>query len=555
MSRPPRFSLVLLPLLAACAAHAQGVSPEAAPAAPEATSPQIAPATPQSEVTPIEPPPATPAQPTAPTEAAPAEIPPAPAPARLQAPSVFYQNQIIVAQGTPDSPVRFESAAGLIIAQQIQLDTLAKKLTANGDVQFERQRIVNFRELRPGRLSQRSNSQTVRETAFGQNLTYDFTTGKGQLDNANLKLATLSITTENLEINGQNYSARNVILRPGISSPEDIAIYGTPPFSLHARRVTLSPIQKRGETARRVQVRGGGLYVGGTRILPVPSYSFTTGGGRGNDQRITPGVSFNSADRFLVTTAFQFPLDQTDPEKLSARADIGLSARVGLRGGVGLSSTTDAGRFALNLRRNDVVTTQLTNRIKLDRRPELTYFSPAFAQFNLGKQRAGLAFDASLGDFNERLIGGEQGVSSTRARARLVFSTRLAPGSGAYARLFSVVSAYGRGGTYRNNGFEIGYDGRLLPRLSGQISLRATGISGQTPFRFDRVEIARELRATVDYQLSPRYILPVDLRYDLQRQSFRDETFGILRSYKTFAYGIAYQTARRDLRLELRAGF
>ena len=202
-----------------------------------------------------------------------------------------------------------------------------------------------------------------------------------------------------------------------------------------------------------------------------------------------------------------------------------------------------------------MVSSQLTNRIELDRVPELTYSSPAFLQFNLGKQRAGFAFDGSLGDFRERLIGRNQRVSDTRARARLVLTTRLQPGPGAFARLFSAYSSYGKGRTYRNNGVELGYDGQLLPRLRGQVSLRLTDVKGDTPFRFDRVEIRRELRTTVDYQLSPRYILPFDLRFDLEKGRFRDETFGLLRSYKTFAYGLTYQTARRDLRLEIRQGF
>ena len=152
-------------------------------------------------------------------------------------------------------------------------------------------------------------------------------------------------------------------------------------------------------------------------------------------------------------------------------------------------------------------------------------------------------------------MGSNTRVSDTRARGRLVLTTRLQPGSGAFARLFSAYSSYGKGGNYRNNGVELGYDGQFIHRLRGEISVRLTDIKGQTPFRFDQVEIARELRATADYQLSPRYILPFDLRYDLQQNRFRDETFGILRSYKTFAYGVTYQTARRDLRLEIREGF
>ena len=547
------------------AARAQsGVSPEAAPEAPEATSPQINPTGPQTEVTPVQPPPATvPATADVPVpagangeatnETANGE---ATAPARLRAASVTYEGATITANGTPENPVHFSSAAGLVTAQTVVLDTQTQQLAARGDVQFERERTVTRQVLRPGRLSSRSNLQTVRETAFGQNLNYNFRTGQGTLDNAKLRLATFSLTTDNLIINGQKYTASNVVLRPGGLSEAEEKIYGTPPFSLHARTVTAFPIERRGQMRQRVSVSGAGLYFKGTRILPVPSYSFSPGGGGGGgDNRITPGVSLNSADGFLVTTRFNFPINKTEPSQLSANADIGLSARVGLRGGVGLSSTNDVGRFTLNFRRSDVVSTQLTNRIELDRKPEFSYFSPAFLTFNVGKTRAGLAFDGSLGDFTERFIGGDRSTSSTRARARLVFSTRLQPGPGAFARAFSAYSSYGSGGNYRNTGVELGYDGRLLKRLDGQVSLRLTSLSGQTPFRFDRVEIRRELRATVDYALSPRYIVPLDLRYDLQRGTLRDATFGILRSYKTFAYGVTFQTARRDLRLEVRQGF
>ena len=555
-------ALVLLPVatvvaVAAAPARAQtGVSPEAAPAAPEATTPQINPTGPQSETTPVNPPAVVAPNATAPDESAPTATPDAtPAPSKLQAASVTYQGATIIASGTPDQPVRFQSAAGLIVAQEVRLDTASQQLKASGTVSFERERQVERKELRPRRLPTTTKTETVRETAFGNNLFYDFKTGEGTLDSARLRLATISISTESLTINGKSYKARNVVLRPGGLSDEELKIYGTPPFTLHAREVTATPVEVRGTQAERITLRGGGLYFKSTRILPVPSYSFTAGGPKNEGSRLIPGISFNSGDRVLLTTNFIFPINKLNPDRLNAVADVGYSERVGFRGGVSLNSALPAGRFELNARVNDVVSSQLTNRIVLDRRPELTYSSPAFLQFNLGKQRAGFTFDGSLGDFRERLLGNNTHVSDTRARGRLILTTRLQPGPGAFVRLFSAYSSYGKGGNYRNNGVELGYDGQLLPRLRGQISVRLTAIKGQTPFRFDQVEIARELRATADYQLSPRYILPFDLRYDLQRNRFRDETFGILRSYKTFAYGVTYQTARRDLRLEIRQGF
>ena len=578
--RPSEFSPALLLLSLATfsgVARAQiGVSPEAAPAAPEVSDPLINSIEPQrgttpaivgSESAPDEKMSATSdaktnsqtmldeiAPPTT-GDATAATAPESPTPARLKAASVTYQGTIIIASGTPENPVSFQSAAGLVVAQNVRLDTQTQQLQASGSVQFERERVVQRKELRPRRLAPTFKTETFRETAFGNNLVYDFKTGQGTLDSAKLQLPTLTITVGALEINGKSYRARDVVLRPGGLTEEELKIYGTPPFNLRAREITIAPIERNGVELQRATLRGGGLYFKKTRILPVPNYSFYPGGGTNDGPRIIPGISFNSGDQVLVTTNFEFPLNKLNPEQLTATTDIGYSARVGFRGGVSLTSSVPAGQFALNLRKNDVISTQLTNRIQLDRRPEFVYRSPSFFEFNLGKQRAGFAFDASLGDFTENLLGDSRRVSSTRSQGRLVFTTRLQPGPGAFVRLFSSYAKYGAGGSYSSNGIELGYAGQLLNRLRGQVSIRQTDLNGQTPFRFDQIEIARELRATVNYQLSPRYIIPVDLRYDLQRNRFRDQTFGILRSYKTFAYGVTYQTARKDLRLEIQQGF
>jgi hypothetical protein len=77
----------------------------------------------------------------------------------------------------------------------------------------------------------------------------------------------------------------------------------------------------------------------------------------------------------------------------------------------------------------------------------------------------------------------------------------------------------------------------LLSNVRGQVTFRSASISGQTPFLFDEIEIARELRTTFDVPLSPRYMVPVDLRYDLSRNALRDATIGILRSYKVLLMG------------------
>jgi len=268
-------------------------------------------------------------------------------------------------------------------------------------------------------------------------------------------------------------------------------------------------------------------------------------------------TSLNSTDRVLVTTQLSYGLSRT-PGGALLNADIGLSQRVGFRGGLSVLAPTRGGTFTLGLRRNDIVTSQLTSRIELDRTPELTYRSPLVPLFSLpGGRLAGISFSAGVGRFREKLIGdNDTSTSSDRSIAAFNFTTRGNAVSGPYLDVFARLSRYGSSNRdYRNAGFELGYSGRLLPRVRGAVSLRATSVTGQTPFRFDRVEIKRELRTTFDVELTPRYLIPFDFRYDLTQKRLRDQSVGLLRSYKDFAYGVVYQSSRREARLEIRQGF
>ena len=126
----------------------------------------------------------------------------------------------------------------------------------------------------------------------------------------------------------------------------------------------------------------------------------------------------------------------------------------------------------------------------------------------------------------------------------MILTTRVENLNGPYLDLFARASHYSNFGlNYRNTGFEVGYQGPLTSRVRGLFSYRSTAVSGITPFRFDLVEIARELRTTFDVEVTPRYLVPIDVRYDLDLRQVRDSTVGVLRSYKTFAYGVVYQSA------------
>lgn len=475
---------------------------------------------------------------------------------RLTAARVAYEGGTIIAQGEAGSPAVFQSALGRLEARELRLDTLAQTVAAKGEVRLEREVETQRSELRSNRMERLRRRELTTQSFQGQNLRFDFKTRRGTLDGAVLR-SDVDLRADRLEINGEKYTARRVVIRPGGLSDQELKIYGTPPLSLRAREVDVRRDASNGRFS--FSARGAGLYFGKTRLLPLPSALLQRGSGSNGDFRITPGLSLNPVDGFLITTRIGFPL-ASDPRQGAVNFNLGLSQRIGFRGGATLSSTQKIGDVRLTVQRRDIVTTQLTNRLEVDRKPELTLQSPAFATFSLNRfGRAGFLVDGSYGNFSERSTNEDDAigpVSSDRLQGRLLFSTRLDPRSGPFLRAFASSAHYSRAATnYNSTGVELGFAGHLMRRINGEVSLRLTNVQGQTPFRFDLIEIPRELRTTFDVEVTPRFLLPFDLRYDLNQSKVRDASFGVLRSYKVFAYGVVYQTTRRDLRLELRSAF
>ncbi len=500
----------------------------------------------------------------------------APVPSRLYAPSISYEGGTVIARGTPEDPVRLESPGARIIAQNVRLDTVAKTVSAQGTVRVERQvSAKRFTAFGEGQREKKSPTEIITETLQGENFEYNYETRQGQLGTTKLRLANFNISAESLVINGQKYVAHNVIVRPGGLSDEELKIYGTPPLNLRVRdftvdfskpAVTGADVSDTGKDdnasvslSGRTYAKGGALYFKNTRILPVPSAFLSRNLGTREEAtyQITPRISTNSADGILLTTKFYFPLARKNPDRLSLAADVGLSAKIGFRGGVELESSNSFGNFGLGARINDIVDNQLTNRIELDRLPELQYRPPVLGLFSLpGGRRAGLKFGFIAGDYRERFSDGTKEKRSSRLQSLVRFTTRLDRKDGPYLDLFARASQYSaHPENLRTAGFEVGYIGPLTRRLNGQFSYSATSVSGSTPFRFDKIEIQKELRATFDILLTPRFIVPIDLRYDVDRRELRDTTFGILRNYKTFAYGVTYQSSRKEIKIEIRQGF
>ena len=527
-----------------------------------------------------------------------------PEPARLQlrVGSVTYAGGRAIIEAAPDGFVEIEGGGSLVRARRAEVDLVKRTIEATGEISFTRQVVAERKIYTPerpressfligpdvagrsliGRLNRQEN---FTETVRGTDLNYDAIKKTGTVSDAQLHTSGFDLNARNIEIAGPNYTATGVVLRPGGLTEEERKIYGTPPFTLRARRLQIT---QRADGRNRVTARGAGLYYKSTRLLPIPSLIVPqlvrVGPSRSKAAyRVLPRIGFNAADGFLFTSRLAFPLsglsrsagDKNDenvtraPIDTSLYTDIGLSARRGFRGGIDIENLSPLGFVGARVRKTDIVTSQLTNLIELDRTPEVQFDSSIVPLLRVGERR-GLGFYTSLnaGRYNESLIGvNNSRVRAGRAQGVVALTTRVQDSDGLYGDLFLSQTRYsgisgatplarpGGERAYHNTGFEVGYAGNLTSRVRGLFSLRINNVSGQTPFRFDRVEIPRELRTTFDVQLTPRYIVPLDFRYDIDAKTVRDTTYGVLRSYKNFAYGLTYQTSRRDLSIEYRSQF
>jgi hypothetical protein len=496
---------------------------------------------------------------------------PADGPGQLVADSIRYAGDTIILQAEEGRTVRVESGTARITARNIEVNVAQKQIRARGNVLIENTRVIQRRMLAPEifrdrRVGQQMRSETVTEMLMGSNLNYDYQKQTGQIDDASVSFESFDIESARITVNGTRYIAENVLLRPGGLSEEERKIYGTPPFNFRVRRLVIDNRRTARGVVPSVSAKGAAIYYKNTRLLPVPSYVFRTAVGTAlgpsRDRAafgITPVVAYNSTDGLLATLQLGYPL-ATDPRRGVVSADIGLSQKIGFRGGLQYTASSRIGDIIVQARNRDFVTTQLSNRIQLDRLPEFQFESRVLPIFR-SKRGFGLGVSGlvNAGRYTERfkIDGGyAPSITSSRLLATVALTTRITDADGPYFDLFRSVARYTTvDQRYNNSGFEIGYAGNLGSRIRGLFSYRDNDISGNTPFRFDEIEISRELRTTFDYQLSPRYLIPIDLRYDLDQKRFRDETVGILRSYKTFAYGVTYQFSRSELRLDFRSGF
>jgi LPS-assembly protein len=83
-------------------------------------------------------------------------------------------------------------------------------------------------------------------------------------------------------------------------------------------------------------------------------------------------------------------------------------------------------------------------------------------------------------------------------------------------------------------------------RLSLDLGYLRRTATGETPFEFDRMQIARELRSGVNWVISPVWRVSFDGRFDLERERFRDADITVSKTAHCLIYSLKWRQIRRE---------
>jgi lipopolysaccharide assembly outer membrane protein LptD (OstA) len=410
-------------------------------------------------------------------------------------------------------------------------------------VDFEKRRLEAQNNVRLHYKDPKGQSRSI----TGAALRYDFEQQRGTLDSAQIAVEQLTFRGDQIEVQMRDdtIGVRSALLT--------LCQQPHPHFSLRAKEIKVT-------LQEEATVRGVSFFWGRRKLFTLPSYTFSLPGASQAPKRRNhlPSPSYNSRDGLFLRSSYSFPLSVSPSQPIQGlfgNVDLGYSMRRGLRGGPSLMYRTslplpspgEKATVTLELKEKwrDGVHDHLDSRLLVDRRPELELRAHPFT---VVPKRLVFEAIAAAGKYHEF----PSGISSSREHIAFEFDTR-APGSNSvvYGRLSAQKSWYSNS-EMRAVRLEVGLQGRVGRQAKGRISYQTTDIKGFTPFEFDEIQIPQEIRTTLDLRLDRNWIIPIDLRYDLDRNRFRDKQFGLVRTLDCVGYGLSYDAARKEVKLEFR---
>ncbi len=304
------------------------------------------------------------------------------------------------------------------------------------------------------------------------------------------------------------------------------------------------------QTSRRVRLRGASLDLYGLRVPLLPSWTHRLGP-RQSSRGVLPTIGYAKRDGLYVPYYFDFTHGSSD--RLSD-----LSVRLTAKRGITFLGEQRVTRGRWTGRawasRMEDVRDKLEANLVHDRLPELRLTGHQRGP----EQDQGWKLGVSLGNFFERdeAAGAPPEVHRLRARLGLGYNwggRAQARREGRWASVWSTGAIYSQGESYTDTVLTLGTGRRFSPAFQGDLQYLHHFESGATPFQFDRVDLARELRPRMDWQMSPTWRLVSFGRYDTAQGRLRD--YGLELSKRTHCLTwtgfYSFIGARLGLRVDL----
>ncbi|MBI3920633.1 MAG: LPS-assembly protein LptD [Armatimonadetes bacterium] len=407
--------------------------------------------------------------------------------------------------------VRMEYADMQLESDTLDVDLKAQSIEASGNVRVK---------ARGGLLE-------------GNRFLYRFGTREGSLDTARVTFERAVFQGKQLELKGDEVAIR-------AASVTTCSRETNPHYRVTCRSLVVQP----GKQARLNHVT---LWLGSHRILTVPKHVVSLAKAKPTRARLVPKPAVSGTDGLLLQSGFNYPLSK-NPAGPEIEFELGLSTKRGFRGGAELSVRSEHVEYGINYATREVLRDLLTSKVFLDKTPEV-FFN--LRNYPIGRKLM-VDVSTSAGNFRE-----EKPFLANSSRTNL--AVRLTPDFGSpshpsafFGSAFARKSWYDHGQDYEVLGVAVGLRGKLAKRIEGSIQYIAHDIGGATPFRFDLIEIKREVLLDTNITLSERWKIPFQTYYDLDRHSFPKKRFGLLRSLDCLDYGLTYDTARKEFSVEAR---
>jgi len=226
-----------------------------------------------------------------------------------------------------------------------------------------------------------------------------------------------------------------------------------------------------------------------------------------------------------------------------AALDVRLTARRGVRGTLDVYREDPVSRTGLRLDRQADVPDHLVPRLTIDRTPELSGLRKwALA----GGQGVGVEAAAAIGAYRES----PSGRKATRENLVIGIHRTLAEAQhGVFGGVAYRRSWYSSGSQFSVWETQVGVRSRPKGSVAGEATFIHRAQHGVTPFEFDDVDIANELRCRAEVEVSRRWRVGATVRYDTQRAEVRDETIALTNKAHCLEYTVKWHRLTGDVGL------